>query len=177
VVVAEVATQDLEDPGRRQRALDEVVAAIMEAVGQEHEAEVSAIALIQAHSIPKTSSGKIPRKLIRAAFLNGELSIKRLWEAAPTASATHYLAPRTPTEQKLGEIWKEVLGLERVGVHDNFLALGGQSLLATQVVARLRSVFGVELPAQTLFEASTIADLTKVVEGMMAPSRMETIEL
>jgi acyl-CoA synthetase (AMP-forming)/AMP-acid ligase II/acyl carrier protein len=178
VVVAEVATQDLDRDGhRKQQALDAVIAAVVEAVGQEHEIPLFAVALIEARSIPKTSSGKIQRKITRAAFLNGDLLIERRWERSEPLPANDHLVPRTPTEEVLRDIWKEVLDLEHIGVHDNFFALGGQSVLATQVVARLHSVFGLELPAQTVFEAKTISDLARIIDGLNDPSRMEVIEL
>lgn len=178
VVVAEVTTQDLErDARRKQQALDAVIAAVVEGVGQEHEIGIFAVALIEARSIPKTSSGKIQRKVTRAAFLNGELLIERRWERSEPFSVNDALAPGTPTEEVLRDIWKEVLALHHVGVHDNFFALGGQSVLATQVVARLHSRFGFELPAQTVFEARTIADLAKLIDGLSDSRGMEVIEL
>jgi len=70
-------------------------------------------------------------------------------------------APRTPREAALAEIWSEVLGLARVGVHDEFFEIGGHSLLATQVVSRIQKRFGVSLPIRTLFEATTIETLAE----------------
>ena len=78
-------------------------------------------------------------------------------------SSTTLEAPRTPTEEALSEIWREVLRLDRVGVHDNFFELGGHSLLAIQVVARVRDVLAVELPLRALFETPTIAELGKLI--------------
>jgi amino acid adenylation domain-containing protein/non-ribosomal peptide synthase protein (TIGR01720 family) len=71
--------------------------------------------------------------------------------------------PRTPVEQLLAAIWKEVLGLEQIGIHDNFLALGGHSLLATQLIARIRTTFQLELPLRYLFELPTIAGLGELI--------------
>ena len=73
--------------------------------------------------------------------------------------------PRTPTEQALAAIWRQLLNLDRVGVHDNFFELGGHSLIATQVVSRVRDALGVELPLRSLFEQPTIAGLAARIDG------------
>uniref|UniRef100_UPI0017F27693 condensation domain-containing protein n=1 Tax=Ramlibacter sp. TaxID=1917967 RepID=UPI0017F27693 len=90
------------------------------------------------------------------------------WKAlpAPGMAAAEYIAPRTPEEQSLAAIWSEVLGVERVGVQDNFFALGGHSLLATLMVARLREVFGVDLPLRTLFETRTLEALARLIANL-----------
>ncbi|MCP4658974.1 MAG: non-ribosomal peptide synthetase, partial [bacterium] len=69
------------------------------------------------------------------------------------------MAPRDPQEQLLAAIWAEVLGIDRVGVHDNFFDAGGHSLLATQVVSRIRARFGSALPVRAVFETPTVAGL------------------
>ncbi|GHF81401.1 condensation domain-containing protein [Streptomyces filamentosus] len=76
----------------------------------------------------------------------------------PGAKPAH-AEPSTPLEETLAEIWRSVLGLATVGVHDNFFLLGGHSLLAVQVMARLRRATGVDLPVSVLFRYRTIADL------------------
>ncbi|HZF12136.1 MAG TPA: amino acid adenylation domain-containing protein [Thermoanaerobaculia bacterium] len=71
--------------------------------------------------------------------------------------------PRNATEQRLVEIWRELLEVEQIGIEDDFFALGGHSLLATQAVSRLREAFGVELPLRTFFTAGTIAAVAEEV--------------
>ncbi|MEF3112286.1 amino acid adenylation domain-containing protein [Streptomyces chrestomyceticus] len=72
--------------------------------------------------------------------------------------------PRTPLELSVAAVWREVLGIERIGVRDNFFELGGHSLLATRVVTRLRDTLGVELPLRDVFDAPTIEGLAERVE-------------
>ncbi|RLU03559.1 MAG: amino acid adenylation domain-containing protein, partial [Ketobacter sp.] len=76
-----------------------------------------------------------------------------------SVAKNEYVAPRNDTEETLSQIWKEVLGLDRVGVTDNFFDLGGHSLLATQVVTRVREHFNVELALSALFEEPTIENI------------------
>ncbi|SHM78912.1 amino acid adenylation domain-containing protein, partial [Duganella sacchari] len=99
---------------------------------------------------PLTPNGKIDR----AAFPRPEAG----------QGAAPYVAPRTPAEARLCEIWTEILGLVRVGVHDDFFLLGGHSLLATQAVARVNAAFGIRMPVRSLFEAPTIAALALCIE-------------
>jgi amino acid adenylation domain-containing protein len=73
--------------------------------------------------------------------------------------AQQYVAPRGMLEQKLVALWSEVLGVLDPGIHDNFFELGGHSLLGTQLVSRIRSSFGIDLPLRSLFDAPTIAGL------------------
>jgi amino acid adenylation domain-containing protein len=108
-------------------------------------------AFVSLESLPLTPNGKVDRKALPAP----EVTREELGSA--------YVAPRTPEEEMLAELWSQVLGVERVGVHDNFAELGGHSLLATQLMARVREAFQVEVPLRTLFEAPTVAELAKQV--------------
>lgn len=128
---------------------------------------------------------KMPEHLVPAVFVvldvfpltaNGKVDRRAL--PAPDGRRPElneaFVACRTPTEELLAEIWAQVLGVERVGIHDNFFQLGGHSLLATQVVSRIREAFQVEMPLRRLFEAPTIAGLAESIEagrgaGLQAP--------
>ncbi|MYW92248.1 non-ribosomal peptide synthetase [Amycolatopsis rubida] len=88
---------------------------------------------------------------------NGKVDRAALPEPEEARPAGEFVVPRTPAEEAVAEVWRELLDLERVGVHDDFFAdLGGHSLLATRVVALLGERFPVELPVSTVFEASTV---------------------
>ncbi|MGH8613504.1 MAG: amino acid adenylation domain-containing protein, partial [Gammaproteobacteria bacterium] len=115
----------------------------------------------------------LPEYMIPAAFVfldplpltpNGKVDRKSLPAPNSAEPLKHpYVAPRTPAEVMLAGIWAEVLGVSRVGIHDNFFALGGHSLLATRVMSRVcRSC---ELPLRALFESPTVAQLALAMEA------------
>jgi amino acid adenylation domain-containing protein/non-ribosomal peptide synthase protein (TIGR01720 family) len=119
---------------------------------------------------------RLPEYMVPAAFVvldelpltpNGKVDRKALPEpeAARAESAQELVTARTPLEATLADIWKDVLGVEEVGVDDNFFDLGGHSLKAMQVVTRLRSILGVSLPLKDLMSAPTIAESARLLEA------------
>jgi acyl carrier protein len=77
--------------------------------------------------------------------------------------------PRNETELVIAGIWRELLGLENLGIYDNFFELGGDSLLAVQVCSRLRSALGKGLPLQTIFDSPTVARLAAAARTVGRP--------
>ncbi|XWK89437.1 MAG: non-ribosomal peptide synthase/polyketide synthase [Phormidium sp.] len=107
-------------------------------------------AFVFLESLPLTTNRKVDRR------------------ALPTPDIQHdqrdkYVAPRTPVEEMLTQIWAQVLKIEQVGIYDNFFELGGHSLLATQLVSRIRNTFKVELPLRSLFAAATVSELAHLI--------------
>ena len=99
-------------------------------------------------------------------------------EAHPRpALGVAYVEPRDETERTIAALWQEAFGIERIGVEDNFFDLAGNSLLAIQLVTRLRRAFGIELPMTSLFDAPTVAALAqKIRESHAAPTGQEEME-
>ncbi len=105
-------------------------------------------AFVTLDELPVTPNGKLDRRALPAPRREGS-------EDAAT----------TPAEERLLAIWREVLGIERLGVNDSFFDLGGHSLLATQLMARLRESFGIEVHLRTLFQAPTVAGLAAALSA------------
>ncbi len=120
-------------------------------------------AIVALDAFPLSPNGKLDRRALPAPQSTRTSRSRRRRAARPVEQS--YTAPSNPVEELLAGIWGEVLGIERVGIHESFFALGGHSLLATQVVSRIRSVLGAELPLRQLFESPTIASLARIVQS------------
>jgi amino acid adenylation domain-containing protein len=118
--------------------------------------------------LPLTANGKVDRRALPAPEQNASL-IEDL------------VAPRTPEEEKIAEIWSDVLDIKPIGIETNFFDLGGHSLLATRVVTRIRETFGINLPLRAMFDSPTIAgvaaqvaDVADIVEKLSLLSEDDT---
>jgi hypothetical protein len=128
---------------------------------------------IEATELRQKVAQQLPLAMVPAAFVsipelplfpNGKINRAAL--PAPDFNLTNeYVAPRNAVEELIAGVWAEVLDLERVSVHDDFFALGGHSLTATQVMARLFDVFHVDLGLRSLFETPTVAGLAESVNA------------
>jgi len=110
---------------------------------------------VRLSSLPLSESGKVNRFLLPAP------------DDSNIVRDQQFVAPRTATEKRVASILAPLLGLAEVGVEDNFFFLGGNSLLGTQVIARLREAFGVEVSLLTLFDHPTVAGIAAEVEQLI----------
>ena len=159
--------------------MSEVMSCIRRALADEYELEVHNVVLVKSGTIPRTSSGKIQRHTCRANFESGQLAMVGTSTLGTPEEEQNVEPlseiPRTPVEKRLADIWQEVLGGPQPRRHANFFALGGNSLLAAQVVARILDVFQVELPLSVVFECPTFSALaTRVSELSTSKNMMET---
>nr|BDT35424.1 non-ribosomal peptide synthetase [Myxococcus sp. MH1] len=106
-------------------------------------------------SLPLSPNGKVDRKALPSP------------DGVADASDS-YVAPRSPLEELLANLWAQLLSLPRVGVDDNFFDLGGHSLLATQLVSRVRETLRLELPLRDLFANPTVASLARVLSASLS---------
>ncbi|HEX3127436.1 MAG TPA: non-ribosomal peptide synthase/polyketide synthase [Thermoanaerobaculia bacterium] len=120
-------------------------------------------AFVELEALPVTPNGKLDRRALPAPR----------WDSAGEEGGA---PPETPTEIALAALWREVLGVDRIGVHDSFFDLGGHSLLATQLVARVREAFRVEMSLRTVFQAPTLREMAAALDAELGPMPVETTE-
>ena len=119
--------------------------------------------LVFRNSFPLTPSGKVDRRALPAP------------ERISPDLEGDFVAPRSPIEKMLAKIWADLLDVERIGIHDDFFELGGNSLIVTRLASRLRDNFQVELSISKLFETPTIAELTAVIGKSLIATETQTI--
>jgi amino acid adenylation domain-containing protein len=119
--------------------------------------------LLPVERMPLTNNGKIDRAALP----------EPLWSRPDAARA--YTRPRNEVEERMARLWEQVLEVERVGVHDDFFALGGHSMLAVELFGGIEKTFGKNLPLATLFSAPTVAQLCETLERSSACGRRSTL--
>ncbi len=130
---------------------DAPVGELMELAGRYLPEHMVPGVIVALGALPLTANGKLDR---------GALPV-------PGSVSRDATAPRTPLEVHLHELWREVLGVQEIGIHDSFFALGGHSLLVTKVLARVRDAFGVELSLRRAYEAPSIAAMAQMVASAL----------
>jgi hypothetical protein len=119
--------------------------------------------IVLVDELPRSALGKVLKRELRA-------------QLASAGGRPSFLAPSTPTERRVAQYWQRALGVERVGCDDDFLALGGSSLSALEIVGRVREELGRQVGQRDLFEAATLAvfaarvDRAEVVEAGARPA-------
>lgn len=130
---------------------------------------------MEAGALRSSLAQALPAYMVPAAFVfldqfpltpNGKLNRKALPPPESMRGTLGYVAPRTPVEAKLAEVWADVLHVDEVGVEDNFFELGGHSLLATRLLSQIRAAFDIDVPLRAVFEAPTISGLARLIEAM-----------
>jgi acyl carrier protein len=128
---------------------------------------------VEAEGLREHLRGSLPEYMVPAAVLvldalpltpNGKLDVRALPAPELASAEARYVAPRTPVEEVLAEIWAEVLRLERVGVHDSFFDLGGHSLLIMRLLARIQATFDLEISIRTVFSMPTLEAMAGEIE-------------
>ncbi len=117
--------------------------------------------LVQVDELPLSPSGKLDRSRLASLAGSGALH-------------TDNTAARNDLEMVLSDIWTDVLGLESLGVHENFFDIGGTSLPALQIVARCEQAFEIKLPLAEFFTRPTIAGLGETIEDILV-SQLEAL--
>jgi amino acid adenylation domain-containing protein len=140
------------------KAAEITTTALRSYLGEKLPAYMVPAAFMLLEALPLTPNRKLDRRALPAP------------DQIQRERAAEYTAPRSPIEQSLADIWKEVLAVEQVGVDDNFFELGGHSLMAVRLFAVMEKSFGKRLPLATLFQAPTVAQLATLLEKNSAPS-------
>ena len=184
-----VEPAEIEFALRQHLSVRDVVVAVQETADREK--SLIAYVVVEANedpAIPDLRSylkTRVPDYMSPAAFVfleklpltpNGKVDYKALPKPEISETPGGLVLPRTPVEQGIAGIWKQVFGREKLSIHDNFFALGGHSLLALQIVSRVRTVMGVALPLRSVFEGPTIADQARAVEKLLSSGQVVALD-
>jgi len=144
------------------------------------------VAYVVSHTLPLPAINdlraflktRVPYFMVPATFIllealpltsNGKIDYQALPKPGDSATdrSEPFVAPETQIEMALAKIWTDILGIKSIGIHDNFFALGGHSLLGARVISRIQDLLDVVLPLRTIFDAPTIAELAVSIEEIL----------
>jgi len=143
--------------GSQRRRAGRLLPGLRAALGEQLPDYMIPSAFVFLDALPLTPNGKVDRAALPAP------------DSSRRAPDSPYVAPRDAVEQVVAGIWAEALGLDRVGVFDDFFALGGHSLLSTRIVARVRDAFAMEVPLHRIFSEPTVAGLSAALRRDSGP--------
>jgi acyl carrier protein len=155
-----VARADTDEEGGGKRLVAYVVASegaeirsseIRSYMGEELPEYMIPSLFVELEELPLTANGKVDRARLPEP------------DRSRVELDAELVLPRTPAEEVVAEVWARVLGLDQIGVRDNFFQLGGHSLLTTQMVSRLRDIFRVEIPLRSVFQSPTVEGVVNVI--------------
>ncbi|WP_085715279.1 non-ribosomal peptide synthetase [Pseudomonas sp. B28(2017)] len=141
---------------------ESLIKAIRQAVAEAYQQAPGVVVLLNPGALPKTSSGKLQRSACRSRLADGSLDSYAMFPSAATESAGK-IESGSELQSLIGRLWCEQLQVGKVGADDHFFLLGGNSIAAMQLVARLREELGLELNLRLLFEAPTLGAFAEVV--------------
>jgi amino acid adenylation domain-containing protein/non-ribosomal peptide synthase protein (TIGR01720 family) len=128
---------------------------------------------VEAKALQQFLRDRLPEYMVPSAWVimdelpvrgNGKIDPQDLPRPEMAGDANKYCAPRTEVEKKLAEIWEKLLGARQVGLHDNFFALGGHSLLVVQLMVEVQRLFGINISLRDVFMAPTLAELAAALK-------------
>ncbi|WP_208603305.1 non-ribosomal peptide synthetase [Caballeronia sordidicola] len=168
-VAAELARSAQRD-GAAQAVIDAIRATVAATLGE----SVGAVLLLEAGALPRTSSGKLRRAACAQGFVDGTLAVveRYVQSAAYVVEEAEPSATDDSLEAQVAAIWHALPALERAARDDDFFLIGGQSLVAGQLVAALNARFGMDLPLRFVFEHSTIAAQTAALADIVTIPRV-----
>ena len=164
---------------RAEPDINDIANSILTAIADEYQIlDVVSIVLIKTATIPKTSSGKIQRNECRRQYLSSSLTVIAQWQKelhqsgrlaeAKVTRSDGTPEPRNRIETRIADFVREILLLDKVGVHDNFIELGVHSVLALRLLSRIHQEYDVQVPLADLFADPTVAGLAALIEQSQA---------
>ena len=151
---------------QKARQPDELINTLRRVIADACRQAPAVVLLLNPGALPKTSSGKLQRSACRLRMDDGSLDCYARFPSAPAQANANTTGD--DLQARIAATWRELLGVEAVAADDHFLLLGGNSIVATQVSARLSDELGIQLSLRTLFEAPTLADYSAAVATILA---------